>query len=254
MIVHDSSTMEKVTQLTEPLSDSESELEEGEIANDDIEIVYIKTGPASKRCLPPTLPSYSRKTDSSSLSANNDVNSKRQKLNSPLYSKSENQLKTNPKLSPLKKTSPLSRSKLNVKKEESRRNSTYGSGVKSSKHTKSSSNDGRTTKSRSMLKEHKREDPVRSQASSKDADKDLKWRQSFEMVNRSEEKVESDSSASEIDEEMELRLAALNSVVVNAKPKNIQDTSFNSTHDDPQSDPLVVAEETQVTFFLFTVN
>jgi len=248
-------TMEK---LTEPVSEdgSESELEEGEIANDDIEIIDIvirhKTrdfGPVSPKRYPP----YSRKSNGR-FSAD-ESKSKRQKLNPLISSKSVNQVKSSSKVSVVKKVSPISRSKVIHSKSEdnsSRRTSTHQTGLKngsSSKHSKSSTS-GTNTRRVSVSRESKYLETVED-VTLNDPVKDFKWRKSFELVTHqansaSHQEVESDSSSSEIDEEMELRLAALNSVVVNAKPKTKLEVEINSTKDDSPSEPLVSAEETQV--------
>ena len=152
--------------------------------------------------------------------------------------------------------SPISRSKvINSKSEDnsSRRNSTHQTGLKNGSSSKRSKSSTSVTNTRrvSVSKELKHLETVED-VTLNDPVKDFKWRKSFELVTQqansaSHQEVESDSSSSEIDEEMELRLAALNSVVVNAKPKTIP-VQINSTKDDS---PSVSAEETQVWIFSF---
>ena len=66
--------------------------------------------------------------------------------------------------------------------------------------------------------------------------KETKWKQSFEelLVTGSVESID-DDSGSEGDEELKLRIEALNSVVVNAKPKDVSnDVVFSQSNSTPE--------------------
>ena len=226
--VEKAGTMEK---LTDPVT-SDSELEEGEIANDEIEIIseFIRQPPiklqksSPKKSIPGSNSISSRKLDifadarlhrlkhsGSSSSGGGSVDSKHISELKPVHKTSREKPSISSKRkSPARTPKRLGQSRSTSKTDTSR----------SSRSRVSSSRSNRGRQSSNQAK--KEEKLINSVTFESEESKETKWKQSFEELLVTPGSVESidDDSGSEGDEELKLRMEALNSVV-NAKPKDV---------------------------------
>ncbi|XP_057376813.1 nucleolar and coiled-body phosphoprotein 1-like isoform X2 [Daphnia carinata] len=219
-------TMEK---LMDPVT-SDSELEEGEIANDEIEIIseIIHRPPikpqmlnSGKSVLETNLVS-SRKPDSftetrlhSSKHAGSGTNS----------GGNNGKIELKP-IGGLKPTQRSSREKSSVpSKRKSPPNTLKRLGQSRSRLDSNSSSRNRFSGSRSNRERvpsnqvRKEEKPGNSVTIGSEDSKDKRWKQSFELITPGSVESMEEDSGSDDDEEIKLRIEALNSVVANAKPK-----------------------------------
>lgn len=226
--------------LTDPLT-SDSELEEGEIASDEIEIISeIIRQPPTKHSIQSNATGHSvsssRKSSSSSSFPKLDnsthavvrpsgrkpaekSDSKRTGTSSSSSFRSGASRKSEKSPGPVRSSSS-SRKRVEPYKTKSENNSSSRSRSSSRQNDRAKPTNTRQPSNRQPSGQLKRENEKLFKTSSKDS----KWKQSFELVTPgSVESVAAHSSGSETDEEEEikLRLEALYSVGVNAKPKEV---------------------------------
>lgn len=227
-------TMEK---LTDPVT-SDSELEEGEIASDEIEIIseFIRHPPNKRTKLNSRdgIVHHGQSCDSTrksaSLKALESVNKKSLgSSNSGEGKGRKTEVKRNSDTKTVAKRAVNGKANFDGVKKKStaegvNRLGNYRSSSKSgsSRSSRLRSKD-RSLRERDLPSQLKSDDkPPNSKPSSPGASRDFKWKKSFELVTPgSVESIDADSG-SDIDEEIQLRLEALNSVVMNAKPKDVQ--------------------------------
>lgn len=253
-------TMEK---FTDPVT-SDSELEEGEIANDDIEIISeIIRHPPNKKMQPRLKESIHGKN---SLVARKgeipkvvDSRLQKQKLSVSTSSSGGRGGKIETKRTSDQKPAPRNavgeKSSVPVKRKSPARNlKRLGQHRSSPKAEISRSSrfraNSRSNRERGSSMQSKKEDKsYNSLAVASGASKDAKWKQSFELVTPgSVESMDTDSDP-ETDEEIKLRLEALHSVV-NAKPKDvpISDVISSQTCSTPDS---LIPNGMQVVYQIF---
>lgn len=236
-------TMEK---LTDPVT-SDSELEEGEIANDDIEIISefirhptIKSqklhfGKPGNGVMPLRKPDsfaenrlHSSKHPGSGSNSGGNSGKIELKHTSGLKadqrSSREKSSVSSKRKSPPRMLKRLGQSRPRMDSNSSSRSRVSGS---RSNRERESSNQAR-----------KEEKPCNSVTIGTGESKDKRWKQSFEIVTPGS--VESmEESGSDVEEEIKLRLEALNSVVVNAKPKDIPNSDVISSLSNSIPEPVI---------------
>ncbi|XP_046444069.1 nucleolar protein dao-5-like isoform X3 [Daphnia pulex] len=237
--VEKAGTMEK---LTDPVT-SDSELEEGEIANDEIEIIseFIRHPPmksqksSPRKSIPGSNSISSRKLDSFAHRLKHSVSNSSGGGNVELKHVSE--LKPVPKTSREKPSiSSKRKSPARTPKRlgQSRSRSTSTSKPDTSRSSRTRLNSTRSSRGRQSSNQAKKEEKlINSVTYESEESKEKKWKQSFEELLVTPGSVESidDDSGSEGDEELKLRIEALNSVVVNAKPKDVSNDVVSSKSD-----------------------
>lgn len=220
-------SMEK---LTEPVT-SDSELEEGEIASDDIEIIseIIRTASPLKATVkrrgPDKLPARLNnpikrvKTDKPDRNSRNSVNSRND-------SQKAHKAKPNghPQRSPSRNWQKFGVSKPNVRQQIDEKISPKPKNSKKPTPKKVNPYNSSGHKKVDTKLPHSRQTSLSKEASppkfetslppvsNEETQVDFKWRNSFELVSHCSVESMSIDSSSEADEEMELRLAALNSL------------------------------------------
>ena len=236
--------------LTDPLT-SDSELEEGEIASDEIEIISeIIRQPPTKHSIQSNTTSHSVSTSRKSLSSSSFP-----KLDNSTHAIVRPSGRKPAEKSDSKRTGTSSSS--SFRSGASRKSEKSPGPVRSSSSSRKrvepykTKSENNSSRSRSSSRQNDRAKPTNTnrQPSNRQREneklfktstsKDSKWKQSFELVTPgSVESVAAHSSGSETDEEEEikLRLEALYSVGVNAKPKEV------SNNIDSPASPLPVPE------------
>lgn len=246
-------TMEK---LMDPVT-SDSELEEGEIANDEIEIIseIIRHPPnkiphqsSTRETIPGKKLGSIRKLDCSA-----DTQLIRGKLpglsgggnGGKMDSKRVSDLKPAQRAGSVKSSVSLKRKSppRSVKRLGSSRSTSKSGNNSSSRSSRNriSSSSSRSNRERGSSTQAKKEDKPtgNSLTLTSAASRESKWKHSFELVTPGSVESVAADSASESDEEIKLRLEALNSVVVNAKPKEVTNSNGASSLCNSTPEPLI---------------
>ena len=249
-------TMEK---FTDPVT-SDSELEEGEIANDEIEIIseIIRHPPRkiSRRSSRGSVPVKNLTISIRKLDGSAETRQIRESISgssSGGVSGGKIDSKRVSDLKPVRRTSTSEKSSVSVKRKSPPRTlkrlgasrSTAKPEISRSSRNRLSSSSSRSNRERGPSTKKEDKHAGNSLILTSAASKDTKWKQSFELVTPGSVESMDIDSASESDEEIKLRLEALNSVVVNVKPKEVSKPDVtpsisNSTPEPPMTNGVQV--------------
>ncbi|KAK4036974.1 hypothetical protein OUZ56_029019 [Daphnia magna] len=235
--------------LTDPVT-SDSELEEGEIANDDIEIIseFIRHPPIksqmlnSRKSVLETNVVSSRKPDSFTENRLHSTKHPGSGINSGGNS-GKMELKHVGGLKPAQRSSRGKSSVSSKRKSPPRMLKRLGQSR--SRMDSNSSSRNRFSGSRSNREKvpsnqaRKEEKPGNSVTIGSEESKDKRWKQSFELITPGSVESMEEDSGSDVDEEIKLRIEALNSVVVNAKPKEISNSDVTLPQTNSMPEPLI---------------
>ena len=228
--------------LTDPVT-SDSELEEGEIANDEIEIIseIIRRPPKKIQQLNTRdnkvagKPPLNRKSGSV-------IDKKLQRPKSQGYSGtvSKTDVRHSNEGKPIQKVMSQKSPGLLKKRSPARSVKRLGQPSRSSSKTESIySSSNRSNRDRNLASVKKKEDKVCRSKPTSEISEDTKWKNTFESITPgSVESMDLDSDG-ESDEEIRLRLEALNSVV-NAKTKDVSNSDGLSSIGKTTPEPTTV--------------